>query len=157
VNLLYFGLFNPSITLPYPFTSYPPFFNSFQYTSLYPLPSHLMLCNITDALSFSFPFPLSLSSTEYFHYYKHVLHLNLDMITLVICALVYLLYLSSMYERKHAAFVFLSGLLHLAWCPPIVSIYLQTTGHYSLWLSKTQVCIYTNFLDLFTSSRAPGL
>jgi hypothetical protein len=46
------------------------------------------------------------------------------------------------------------GLLHLAWCPPIVSIYLQTTGHYSLWLSKTQVCIYTNFLDLFTSSRA---
>jgi hypothetical protein len=41
-------------------TPLPPtqFFNSFQYTSLYPLPSH-MLCDITDALSFSFPFPLS--------------------------------------------------------------------------------------------------
>jgi hypothetical protein len=49
----------PSITVPYPFTSHPPFFNSFQYTSLYPLPSHLMLCDITEALSFSFPFPLS--------------------------------------------------------------------------------------------------
>jgi hypothetical protein len=34
-----------------------PFFNSFQYTSLYPLPSHLMLCDITDALSFSVTFP----------------------------------------------------------------------------------------------------
>jgi hypothetical protein len=28
-------------------------------------------------------------------------------------------------------------LLHLIWCPPIASIYLQTTCHYSLWLSKT--------------------
>jgi hypothetical protein len=32
----------PSITLSYTFTSCPPFFNSFQYSSLYPLPSHLM-------------------------------------------------------------------------------------------------------------------
>jgi hypothetical protein len=64
VGMLYFGLFNliPSTTLPYPFTSCPPFFNSFQYTSFYPLPSYLMLCHITDALSFFFPFLLTPSS-----------------------------------------------------------------------------------------------
>jgi hypothetical protein len=54
----------PFITLLYSFTSQPPFFNSFQYTSLYTLPSHLMVCDITDALTFSFLFPLSLSSVE---------------------------------------------------------------------------------------------
>jgi hypothetical protein len=42
VDVLYFAL-------PYPFTSLPPFFNSFN-TSLYPLPLHLMICDITDAL-----------------------------------------------------------------------------------------------------------
>jgi hypothetical protein len=41
-----------SLTLYLP----PPFFNIFQYTFLYPLPSHLVVCDITDALSlFSFP------------------------------------------------------------------------------------------------------
>jgi hypothetical protein len=80
---VYFTLVHsfPSITLPYPFTSQPPFFNSFQDTFLYPLPSHLMLCN--KAQSFSFPFPLSPSSTKKFHCYKHVLHLSLYMIKLV--------------------------------------------------------------------------
>jgi hypothetical protein len=38
-----------------PLSPTPPFFNSFQYTSLYRLPSHLMLHDITDALSFSLP------------------------------------------------------------------------------------------------------
>jgi hypothetical protein len=52
---------NPSITLPYPFTTIP-IFNNFQYTYIL-LPSHLIFYNITDALSFSFPFPLSPSST----------------------------------------------------------------------------------------------
>jgi hypothetical protein len=41
-----------------------------------------MLCDITDALSFSFPFPLSPSSIEQFHCYTHVLHLSLYMIVL---------------------------------------------------------------------------
>jgi hypothetical protein len=43
------------------------------------------------------------------------------------------------------------GLLHLIWCPPIASIYFPTTCHYSLWLSKTLLCVYTNFLDPFIS------
>jgi hypothetical protein len=37
------------------------------------------------------------------------------------------------------------GLLHLTWCPPIISIYLQTTWHYSLWLSNIPLCIYITF------------
>jgi hypothetical protein len=32
----------PSIALPSPFTSHPPFFNSFQNTSLYPPPSQMV-------------------------------------------------------------------------------------------------------------------
>jgi hypothetical protein len=45
----------------------------------------------------------------------------------------------------------LSGLdlLHLTWCPPIASIYLQTTWfHSSLWLSKTPLCIH----DIYCTS-----
>jgi hypothetical protein len=72
----------PSIALPYPFTSYPHFFESFQYTSFYPLPLHLMWCDITDALSSSFPFPFSPSFIEQFHCYKHVLHMSLYLIML---------------------------------------------------------------------------
>jgi hypothetical protein len=37
------------------------------------------------------------------------------------------------------------GLLHLTWCPPIAFNYPQTTCHYSLWLSKTPLCINTKF------------
>jgi hypothetical protein len=41
-----------------------PLFNSFQYTSLYLLPSHLMFYDTTDVLSFSLPSHLSLSSIQ---------------------------------------------------------------------------------------------
>jgi hypothetical protein len=34
------------------------------------------------------------------------------------------------------------GLLHLIWCLLFASIYLQTTCHYSLWLTNTPLCIY---------------
>jgi hypothetical protein len=51
--------------------------------------------------------------------------------------------LSSTYERKRGFCVSESGLLHLPWCPPIASIYLQTACHYSLWLSNILLCIYT--------------
>jgi hypothetical protein len=63
---------------------------SFQYTSLYPLLSHLLFYNITDATSFSSPFPPSPTSIEKFHSYKHILHLSLYMIMLL-CVYVYLL------------------------------------------------------------------
>jgi hypothetical protein len=38
------------------------------------------------------------------------------------------------------------GLLHLTWCFPIISICLQITCHYSLWLSKTPLFICHIFL-----------
>jgi hypothetical protein len=59
-------------TLPYPFTSHPSFFNIFQYTFFYPLCSHLVVCDITIALSFSFPLSLSLSSIEQLDCYTEV-------------------------------------------------------------------------------------
>jgi hypothetical protein len=35
------------------------------------------------------------------------------------------------------------GVFHLTWCPPVASIYLQTTWcHSSLWLSKTPLCVW---------------
>jgi hypothetical protein len=108
----YFGLFNPFECSPLLLTSHP-VFQQFSYTSLYPLPSHLVVCNITDALSFSFPFLLFLRSTEQFHSYKHVLLLSVYMISLFLCICLSL-DLSSTYERKHEAFVFLS-LAHSMW------------------------------------------
>jgi hypothetical protein len=44
------------------------------------------------------------------------------------------------------------GLLHLTWCPPIASISLQASCHYSLWLRLH--CVYgPHFLDPFISCR----
>jgi hypothetical protein len=45
-----------SITLPHPFTSHLPFFKSFQYTSLYPIPSLILFLHYYWCSSFSFPF-----------------------------------------------------------------------------------------------------
>jgi hypothetical protein len=68
-------------------------------------------------------------------------------------------FLSTTSERKCVLCLSESGLLHLTWYPSIASIYLQTTCcHYSLWLSKTSLCIYTTFsFDPFISCRASGL
>jgi hypothetical protein len=63
VSILFFHTFNPFHYSPLLLYFQPSFFNSFQYTSLYPLPSQ-MFYNITDAPSFSFLFSLSLSSIE---------------------------------------------------------------------------------------------
>jgi hypothetical protein len=165
VSLLYFGQFNPFRCSPLPLPSHhhystaqfipfhcspytylpPPLFNSFQYTSLYPLPAHLMLCDITDALSLSFPLPTSPSSKEQFHYCKHVLHMSLSMIMLVF---VYTFIFGSIFyvwEKTSSLCLSEPGWLHSTWCPPIASIYCQTTCHYSLWLSNTPLCIYTTF------------
>jgi hypothetical protein len=101
-----FGLFNP---FHHSFTSHPhpPFFNSFQCTSLYPLPLQILrfmlLLMLYHSLSFS-SFPefhravplLQTCSTSEFVY------------DVCFCVYVYLLDLSSTHERKQAAFVFLS-------------------------------------------------
>jgi hypothetical protein len=43
ISILHFGPFNPFLYTPLPLFFYPPFFNSFQYISLYCLPTQ-MLC-----------------------------------------------------------------------------------------------------------------
>jgi hypothetical protein len=42
MSILYFDPFNPFHCCPLPLLSHPPFFNSFQCISLYPLPSHML-------------------------------------------------------------------------------------------------------------------
>jgi hypothetical protein len=143
----------PSITLPYPFSSQPSFFNSFQYTSLYALPSHLMRFYWWSIILFSFhPSP---SSIDWFHCYKHVLYLCLYMIMLVfvhmfICGSVF-----HIWEKTCSFCVSNTGLLHLTWCPPTASVYLQTTS-FSGWVKLH--CVYLpQFHDPFISCRARGL
>jgi hypothetical protein len=88
VSELYFGLFSPFHCSPLPLTF------------LSPLPSHLMVCDVTDAQSFSFPFPFPPSSVEYFHCYKHVLHLSLYMTMLAfVCMFTFWIYLPHMREN----------------------------------------------------------
>jgi hypothetical protein len=63
---------------------------------------------------------------------------------LQICSISEFVYDHACFWEKTCSFcVSEPGLLQLTWCPPIPSIYLQTTCHYSLWLSNTPLCIYT--------------
>jgi hypothetical protein len=58
-----------------------------------------------------------------------VLHLSLFMIMLVfVYMLSFLMYLPCIREKKHSL-SFWAWLLHLAWWPPLTSIYLQTMCH----------------------------
>jgi hypothetical protein len=143
VGVLYFGLFKPFEYSPLLFTSLPLFFNTFQHTSLYLLPLHLMVCNITEALSFSFPFPFSLSSAESFYCYKYVLHLSLYKIMLIFVYMFVIVSISPIWGKTYVFCVSDPGYLHLPWCPLVVSIYLQTPCHDSLWMSNAPMCTCT--------------
>jgi hypothetical protein len=66
-----------------PLSPTPPFLKSFHYIFLFPLPSHAMVCNITDGLSFFFLFPLSLSSIHLYHWFQCAVHLSEFMIIIV--------------------------------------------------------------------------
>jgi hypothetical protein len=118
----------PSLTVPFPLPRLPP--SIFQQLSMHALISStftdVMCDSIVDALSFPFPFPPSPSSTLCFHCYKRVLRIHLCMIMF---DFVYM-FLSWIYLPHTRENVWLclseSDLLHLTWCPPIASIYLQT-------------------------------
>jgi hypothetical protein len=150
VIILYFGLFNPFhwSVLYTP----PPFFNSFQCLSLYPPPSQ-MLCITILLMLYRSLFPSSFpefhsvvlilqACSTYMFAYDHV----------CFCVYVYLLGLSSTYERKKFSLCLSEpSLLHLTWYPPIVSIYLQTTWcHSSIWHIPY-------FLDPLISCSVSGL
>jgi hypothetical protein len=125
VNMLYFDHFIPLCYSALPLPSCPPLFSSFQYLSLCPLPAQMW--NISTLLAIvlsSFP-----SSPEF---NSVVLPLNTCSAcgwvddSVCFCVYVYLLDLSSTYEKKHGFCLSESGLLHLTWWPPIPSIYFQT-------------------------------
>jgi hypothetical protein len=63
------------------------------------------------------------------------------------CVCVHLLDLSSIYERKHVAFVLSEhGLHHLTWCHSIASIYLHTTWCHSFLLLNKHTLSYCTVL-----------
>jgi hypothetical protein len=76
VSILYFGQFSPFYCSPLALPSHPPFFNSFQYISLYPLPSYCQ-CSIIFFSFLSFPefhrvVPLLQTCSTYTLVYDHV-------------------------------------------------------------------------------------
>jgi hypothetical protein len=152
----------PSITLPHLLPPYPHFTTAFN-TDPYIL--YLHKCYVLQYCWCSV-IPFSFLSLPEFH---SVVPLSQTCSTCVFvndhicfCVYVYLLDLSSAYERKRASFLSEPDLLHLTWCAPIAFIYLQTTWyHSSLWLSKTPsytsyTYIYVTF-SWFFSCRASGL
>jgi hypothetical protein len=68
------------------------------------------------------------------------------------CVYVYLLALSSTYQRKHVAFVFLI----LANCPPIASIYFPTTCHSLFLRAEWNSIVYIYHIFLIHSRRYLG-
>jgi hypothetical protein len=143
VGIFYFGPSTPSISLPYPFASHHPFFNRFQYTSFYPLPSHLILliqyywCCI---ILFSFPSlpefqKVSSTITSMFYIWACIWS------CLFLCIWLSL-GISSTYESFCVSD---PGLCHATWCSPVTPIYFQITCHYSLWWSNTPLCLYSTF------------
>jgi hypothetical protein len=60
---------------------------------------------------------------------------------------VHLSYRSSFqYEEKTFCLWLFSLTFCLTWCSPVLSIYLQTKFHSSVWLNNVPLCIYTIFL-----------
>jgi hypothetical protein len=135
---------SPSITLPYPFISHPPFSAAFNtHPDILCLHRCYVLwhywCSIT---LFSFPsFPKfhrvvlllkTYSTYEFIYGY-------------VVFVYMFIFWIFYIWEKTCGLWLSEPGLLYLTWCPPIASIDLQTTRHYSLWLSKTPLCVYTTF------------
>jgi hypothetical protein len=99
-----------------------------------------MFYSITDAVSFSFPFPPS-----EFHTVVPLLMFYIWVcIWLCLFLCVCLSFVSVFHvSEKTCSLSSGAGSLHFMLCPPVASIYLQTTCHYSLWLNKTLLCMYT--------------
>jgi hypothetical protein len=139
--ILFFGSFNSSYysaLLPFPIFQQLTIHNLISSTS-----TGVIFYNIVDALTFFFAFTPSMSS-----------HNITNMFYIWVCiwscwGLCMCLSFGSVFyvwEKTCSLCLSETGLLHLTVCPLIVSIYLQTTYcHYSLWLCKIPLCIYTTF------------
>jgi hypothetical protein len=105
-------------------------FSAFHYTSSC---TDALCFNSIHSLSFSFSLPLLQSPFRQAHYYNHVFSLSQSLslslyIRSYIYLCVYLSYRSSFHTWEKTCDLCLSepGLLHLTWCSPVASIYLQT-------------------------------
>jgi hypothetical protein len=145
---VYFTFYSaPSITLPYPFTFHAPFFNSFQYTSLYPLLSQ-MLC-FTVLLRHHHSLFLSLfSQGESLH----------SIVLVFVYMFIFCIYFSHMRENMQllSFWTWLTSLNMMS----SNCIYPFTFKPHAIILYGLVIlhCIYIpQFLDPFFSGRAPGL
>jgi hypothetical protein len=58
--------------------------------------------------------------------------------------------ISHIWEKNCGLCVSDPGLLHLIWCPPIASICLQNTYHYSFWNNNILHCVYIPLMFIAT-------
>jgi hypothetical protein len=146
VGVFYSGPFNAIHYSPLPLYLPPPSFSTAFNTHPYIL--YLHRCYVLwyywcSIILFSFPsipefhtvIPLLLTCSTYGFVYGHT----------CFYVYVYLLDLSSMCDRKHAALVFLS-LAHFTYHDVLQSHpFAFQPRHYFLWLRKTPLCTYTTF------------
>jgi hypothetical protein len=135
----------PAITLPYPFTSPPPFSTSFT-THPYIFYLHILYFTTLLMLYHSlFPFLLSLNSIEYFHYWNRVLHLSCMIRLVFVYMFIFWIYLRHMRENMWP-------LCFWAWLTSLNMIssncfHLPSNiCHYSLWVKLHYIYIYHIFL-----------
>jgi hypothetical protein len=146
VDILYFGLFSPFHCSPLPLYLWTTFFNSFKYTPyiLYHHGCYILWyywCSIILYSFLSFPeFHGIVLLWQICSTYEFVYDNN------SFCVYVYLLDLSSMYERKYVAFVFLYWLTSLNMMSSNCIHLLSNHMSYSFWLNKMAVYIYHIFL-----------
>jgi hypothetical protein len=139
-------LVQPLSCCPLPLPTHSPFLSSFQYTSSYALPSQMLYIMIYWCSTILLSFPFFPSSIEQFHCYEHVLHLSLCRIMLVFVHMFIFGSIFHIWEKTYGLCLSEPGLLHLMWCPPFASIYLQTTWcHSFLWLDTTALYIRITF------------
>jgi hypothetical protein len=157
VSKLYFDSFKPFHYSSLPLLFHPSFSTAF---STYPYILYLHRSYVSwycwgSIILFSFPSPefhsvVHIANMFYIYVYKWLC------LVLCICSS-----FGSIFQiwKKTCLYLLEPGLLHLIQCTPTTSIYLQTTWcHFSLWLSKTPLCVYiSNFLNPFISCRASGL
>jgi hypothetical protein len=153
VSLLYFGQFNPFQCSPLSLPSQPPLFNSVQYTSLCPLPAQMwcfmILLMLYNSLFLSLlpQVPQSISTVANVFYIWVCIWS-----CLFLCICLSFGSIFHVWEKTCGLCVSEPGLLHLPWCPPITSIYLQTAlCLFSLWLNKTPLCVYIYILSIYLS------
>jgi hypothetical protein len=131
----------PAMTLPYPFNPYPPFSTVFT-IHLYILYFHrcyvlqhywysIILLSFPSFPKFHRVVPLLQTCSMYEFVYNHT----------YFCVCLPFESIFHVWEKICGLFFPEPGLLYLAWCLSVASVYIQITCHYSLWLNKSPLYI----------------